>query len=155
MSSLAQEATAVVEIERKFSAPLKTVWRAFTDAEAMSRWGVGHSYGNISMDIDLREGGVIHHRVRAKSTGDLWTFRGVYYTVESMRRLVYSFDWKTDWREDPTPSRVEIKFDDQGERTGVTVHHSQLFEPAAESTDVHWNEFLDLLEEMLVAKQIK
>ena len=154
MNSVTQEATAVVEIEREFSAPLKTVWRAFTEAEAVSRWGVGHSYDNLSLDIDLREGGVIHHRVRAKKTGQLWTFHGVYYTIEPKRRLVYSFDWKSDWREAPMPSRVEIGFTDLGERTGVMLTHSQLFEPAAESTDVHWNEFLDLLEEMLAAKQI-
>ncbi len=154
MRSMTREATAVFEIKRQFSAPLKTVWRAFTEAEAVSRWGIGHRYEHLSMDIDLREGGVIHHRVRAKQTGDIWTFRGVYYAVDSMHRLVYSFDWKTDWREDPTPSRVEIVFADEGEHTIVTVTHAQLFEPAAASTREHWSEFLDLLEEMLESGQI-
>jgi uncharacterized protein YndB with AHSA1/START domain len=144
----------VVEFTRSFSAPVEVVYRAFTDTEKVARWGIGQRYENIALDMDPRPGGVIYHRVKSTSDGSEWTFFGVYQAVEQNALLTYTFDWKTDWREPPTPSLVELRFHDRGGATEIELRHSQLVEAEVESTESHWTEFLDLLEEMLASKEL-
>ncbi|MCI0861997.1 MAG: SRPBCC domain-containing protein [Chloroflexi bacterium] len=154
MMEALKEDLKVFEVTRSFSAPVEVVYRAFTEAEALGRWGVGKTYDNLAVDLDVRPGGVIHHRVRAKESGDEWTFFGVYEHVEPNKKLAYTFDWKSDWRESPTPSLVTLTFHDRGQTTELELVHSRLPEPAMSSTETHWAEFLDLLEELLVKKEI-
>ena len=154
MMEALKEDLKVFEVTRSFSAPVEVVYRAFTKAEALGRWGVGKTYDNLAVDLDVRPGGVIHHRVRAKESGDEWTFFGVYEHVEPNKKLAYTFDWKSDWRESPTPSLVTLTLHDRGKTTELELVHSRLPEPAMASTDTHWAEFLDLLEELLVKKEI-
>lgn len=154
MTELTKEEMLVVEIERTFNAPLDTVFRAFTEPKAVGKWGVGRTYENISIDIDLRVGGVIYQRVLAKDDGVIWTFFGVYKEVEEQKKLAYTFDWKTDWREEPSPNIVEIEFFDRGASTDIKISHSDIPLPGAESTKMHWAEFLDLLSEFLENNEI-
>ena len=154
MTEAIQEGLEVFEATRSFSAPVDVVYRAFTEAEALGKWGVGQTYENLALDLDVRPGGVLYQRVRAKESGSEFTFIGVYEEVESNKKLAYSFDWKTDWREPSTPSFVELIFHDRGGTTELEITHSKLPEPAMASTETHWAEFLDLLEEMLVSKEI-
>jgi uncharacterized protein YndB with AHSA1/START domain len=141
--------TEVVEMKRIFNAPLETVYRAFTEVEAVNRWGCGHTYDNVNLDMDVRPGGVIHHRVKAKSDGSRWTFFGVYQEVETNKKLAYTFDWKTDWRESPTPSLVEVEFFDRGDTTEILLFHSGVPGPGISSTESHWTEFLGVLDDFL------
>ncbi len=149
-----QERTQVWTTERRFKAPLERVYRAFTDSDAYARWGCGVSYENLSIDLDPRPGGVLHHRVRHKKSGSEWTFFGVYQEVEPGQKLSYSFDWKTDWRELPTPSAVEIRFFDHGDETEVHIHHARLGPEELEPTNAHWVEFLDVLAGMLERNEL-
>ena len=153
-ASTVQTPDKVVEMTHNFSAPVSVVYRAFTEPEALARWGVGRTYDNLAIDVDVRPGGVHHMRVRAKEDGLEWTFFGVYLEVESERKLKYTFDWKTDWREDPTPSTVELTFHDRGDSTDLEVVHTGLEEASLPSADKHWNEFLDLLDELLANQEI-
>jgi uncharacterized protein YndB with AHSA1/START domain len=154
MTEAIQEGLGVFEMTRSFSAPVDTVYRAFTESEALSKWGVGKTYDNLALDLDVRPGGVLYQRVRTKESGDEWTFFGVYEEVVPSEKLTYTFDWKTDWRETPTPSLVEFTFRDRGDTTELEVTHSRLLGPAMASTETHWTEFLDLLESMLSSKEL-
>ena len=154
MTEAVQEGLEVYEMIRSFSAPVDVVYRAFTEPEALAQWGVGKTYDNLALDLDVRPGGVLFHRVRTKESENEWTFFGVYQEVEENKKLAYTFDWKTDWREPPTPSLVELTFHDQGDTTELEVAHSKLPQPAMESTETHWAEFLDLLEAKLVSREI-
>ena len=154
MKELTKEEVLAVEIERSFNAPLDTVFRAFTEPDALGKWGVGRTYENISVDIDLRVGGVIYQRVLAKDDGVIWTFFGVYTEVEEQKKLAYTFDWKTDWREEPSPNSVEIEFFDRGDSTEIKIVHADVSLAAVETTKKHWAEFLDLLSELLEKKEI-
>lgn len=60
MTEAIHEGLEVFETTRSFSAPVDVVYRAFTESEALSGWGVGNSYDNLALDIDVRPGGVIH-----------------------------------------------------------------------------------------------
>ena len=154
MTEAIQEGIEVYATTRSFSAPVDVVFRAFTEAEALAKWGIGGTYDNLALDLDVRPGGVYFHRVRTKDTGNEWTFFGVYQEVEQNNKLAYTFDWKMDWREPPTPSLVELSFHDRGDSTELEIAHSKLPQPAMESTEKHWTEFLDLLEEKLVSKEL-
>ena len=154
MTEAVQEGLEVYEMTRSFSAPVDVVYRAFTEPEALAQWSVGKTYDNLALDLDVRPGGVLFHRVRTKESENEWTFFGVYQEVEENKKLAYTFDWKTDWREPPTPSLVELTFHDQGDTTELEVAHSKLPQPAMESTETHWAEFLDLLEAKLVSREI-
>jgi uncharacterized protein YndB with AHSA1/START domain len=154
MMSEAISTEEAVEITRTFNAPINTVYKAFTEVEAVSQWGCGNSYENINLDMDVRPGGVIHHRVKSKGDDTLWTFFGVYQEVEKNRKLVYTFDWKTDWRESPTPSLVDIEFQSLGDTTEIQLSHTGIPGPGIPSTEKHWDEFLGVLEDFLRADTI-
>ncbi|GMR11078.1 MAG: SRPBCC family protein [Anaerolineae bacterium] len=154
MTETIQEGLGAVEMKRSFSAPVEVVYRAFTETDALAKWGMGHSYDNLALDIDVRPGGVYFNRVLHKESGVEWTFVGVYQEVERNQRLSYTFDWKADWREPPTPSLVELTFHDRGDTMELEVTHSQMPEPGVASTEEHWAEFLDTLEQMLVSKEL-
>jgi len=154
MTEAIKEGFKVYETTRSFSAPVDVVYRAFTEAEALSTWGIGKTYDNLALDLDVRPGGVLYHRVRTKVSGAEWTFIGVYEEVIPNKKLVYTFDWKTDWRESPTPSLVELTFHERADTTELELAHSKLPEPAMASTETHWAEFLDLLEAKLASKEI-
>lgn len=154
MTEAVQVGLGVVEMTRKFSAPAEVVYRAFTDPDALVKWGMGKSYENIALDIDVRPGGAYYNRVLHKESGGEWTFFGVYQEVEPNQKLSYTFEWKSDWREPPTPSLVELTFRERGDSTELEVVHSQMPESGLESTEAHWTEFLDVLEEKLVGKEI-
>ena len=135
----------VFETRRIFAASAAAVYSAFTDTEAYSKWGCGDLYDNLALDIDPREGGVLHHRVRSKADGSLWTFFGVYRKLEAHRALEYTFDWKQDWREPATPSLVSITLSEVDGGTEILLRHSRLPEPAVPSTESHWANFLETL----------
>ena len=154
MTDTVEEGLGVVEMTRKFSAPVGVVYRAFTEVEALAKWGMGKTYENIVLDIDVRPGGAYYNRVRGKDSGGEWTFFGVFQEVEPDKKLSYTFDWKNDWREPPTPSLVSLIFRDRGGTTELGLIHSKVADPGLESTETHWTEFLDVLESMLVSKTI-
>jgi uncharacterized protein YndB with AHSA1/START domain len=142
--------TVTVEIDRIFDATLERIWHMFTDPDEVSIWGCGDWYNHVDIDLELRVGGVIHHRVTSKGDDEPWTFHGVYQEVEPQQRLVYTFDWKTDWREPPSPSTVAIDFasTDDG-KASIHLAHSGVSADGSGSTDTHWNAFLDTLADML------
>ncbi len=154
MTEQIETPTAVLEMSRTFNAPVERVYRAFTEIDRLAQWGCGTSYENIALDVDPRPGGVYHHRVKSKRDGSDWTFFGVYQEVKPDTKLVYTFDWKTDWREPATPSLVELSFHAHGEQTELEMRHSQMVEAALESTEQHWNEFIEVLAELLDAGQL-
>ncbi|MFQ5968808.1 MAG: SRPBCC domain-containing protein [Acidimicrobiia bacterium] len=143
------EQLVTAEIRKELPASVETVWHWFTDPDRLATWGVGRRYNHVTIDTDLRPGGVIHHRVTGKDDGTPWVFHGVYHEIDQPNRLSYTFDWKNDWREPPTPSLVDIEFTASGDGTEITLTHSQLPTEAVESTESHWNEFLDLLAQLI------
>jgi uncharacterized protein YndB with AHSA1/START domain len=154
MTEAVQEGLGVVEMTRSFKSMAEVVYRAFTDPAALVKWGMGKSYVNIVLDMDVRPGCAYYNRVLHKDSDVEWTFFGVFQEVEPNQKLSYTFDWKSDWREPPTPSLVELTFHDRGDSMELEVVHSRMPELGLESTEKHWTEFLDTLDEMLASETI-
>ena len=138
--------TKTVRIDRVFDATIERLWELFTDPSEIAVWGCGDWYHHEDIDLDLRVGGVIHHRVTTIDDGTAWTFHGAYHEIDGPRRLVYSFDWKTDWREPFSPSMVSIDFA-TSEEGGAAIHlqHTGLSTDSFVTAEAHWNSFLDVL----------
>ena len=150
MTATATTDTVTVEIDRVFDATVERIWQMFTDPEEIRVWGCGDWYDHVEIDFDLRVGGVLHHRVTGKSDGSPWTYHGVYLEIDEDKRLVYTFDWKSDWREPHTPSTVTIEFSPTNDGTAsIHLEHSDVARPGEESTSQHWNAFLEVLESLL------
>ena len=151
MTTMTPADTVSVEIDRVFDATVERIWQMFTDPDELAAWGVGDWYEHLALDIDVRPGGVIHHRVRQLKDDSLWTFHGVYQAVEEKERLSYTFDWKTDWRQPHTPSLVDIVFSPTSDgKAKISMTHSDIPRgTAADSTKEHWNAFMDKMEELL------
>lgn len=142
--------TVTVAIDRVFDTTIERLWQMFTDPDEIVRWEGADWYDPIAIDVDLRVGGVIHRRVGSREDGTDWTFHGVYYEIEEPTRLVYSFDWKIDWRDPPAPSMVTIELSSAGpHKVEVHVEHGDVRREGAESARAHWKAFLDALAELL------
>lgn len=138
--------TMMVEVDRIFDATVERLWQLFTDPDEIAVWGCGDWYQHVDIDVDLRVGGVLHHRVTSKDDGSSWTFHGVYHAVDDGTRLEYSFDWKTDWRDPHSPSMVTLEFSttDDG-RAALHLEHSGLAADGTATAEAHWNSFLDTM----------
>lgn len=146
-----KELPAVVEITHTFDAPVKQVYDAFVQPKAYARWMCGRTYENIAVDLDVREGGVIHQRVRARGDGSEYTFFGVYHEIKPNEKLVYTFDWRSDWREDGSPGLVAFTFHPKVDKTELEIRHSMEDESGFDQTKMLWTEFLEVLGEMVKA----
>lgn len=122
------EASAQVRIHRHYRAPVEQVWRAWTDPQALSRWFMGGAPGAVTeAEIDLRVGG--RYRLITRMTnGDTHDVSGDYLEVLPLRRLVFSWAWRS------TPervSRVSIDFLPDGGGTALTFVHDRFFNDEA------------------------
>lgn len=151
MNTMVKETPTIVELKYTFDAPVEKVYAAFVQPGAYGRWMCGRTYEHIAVDLDVREGGVIHHRIRAKEDKSEWTFFGVYHEIKPNEKLAYTFDWRTDWREDGAPSLVEFTFHPKDGKTELEIRHSLDEERGAEYAKKHWIEFMEVFGEMLKA----
>ena len=80
-----------LRISRRFQAPAKIVFQAWTQPEFVRRWWAPKSHGveMIACDADVREGGNYRYVMQPTSGGEL-AFSGVYREVSPYTRLVYT-----------------------------------------------------------------
>jgi uncharacterized protein YndB with AHSA1/START domain len=119
---------ARLRIQRSYPVAPEKVWRAWTEAQALSQWfGPGQRPGPVTAEIDLRVGGA--YRI-AFSTDDGQTHEvsGVYQEVQPCRRLVFTWAWKS------TPervSRVSIDLEPSAEGTALSFVHDRFHDEQA------------------------
>ena len=91
-----------LRITRHYPVAPEKVWRAWTDAQALSRWfGPGEAESVTLAELDVRPGG--HYRVVFHTPdGDQHDVSGQYQEVEINRRLSFTWAWKS------TPERVSL-----------------------------------------------
>jgi len=131
-----------VTVRRTFPFDRETVFRAWTDPDAMGRWFGGAIAVAISVGIDLRVGGAWHITVQAG--GQTGTVRGVYHEVEPPERVVYTWAW--DWTgEGPgRESLVTVEFNDVDGATEIVITHEGL--TTEQSLAFHTRGWTDSLE---------
>jgi uncharacterized protein YndB with AHSA1/START domain len=91
-----------LRITRHYPVAPEKVWRAWTDAQALSRWfGPGEAESVTLAELDVRPGG--RYRIAFHTAdGERHEVSGQYQEVEINRRLSFTWAWKS------TPERVSL-----------------------------------------------
>lgn len=140
----AQQVT--LHIKRTFAAPRDQVFQAWTDPQALKKWWGPAGYTTPSAEIDLRVGGKYHIVMRSPD-GHEYDLYGVYQTVESPVKLVYTWNWRGTRMDDIGETLVTVEFNVlENNTTEVVLAHERF--PNQQACDEHnwgWNATLDRL----------
>ncbi|HEY3522862.1 MAG TPA: SRPBCC domain-containing protein [Candidatus Limnocylindrales bacterium] len=104
-------------VRRTISGPARVVFEAWTRPELFERWWVPKSFpaSLISCEMDVRVGG--GYKLVFDSEGSTAEFFGRYLEVTPPARLV----WTNDEGDGGGPVTT-VTFEDQGDRTLLTIH---------------------------------
>ena len=113
-----QQDNGQVDLRRTYPVAPEKVWRAWTDAQALSQWfGSGKPDSVRQAAFDVSVGGSFRIAFTCEK-GEFHEASGVYQEVVMNRRLVFSWAWKS------TPERV----------SRITIE----LKPVAEGTELHF-----------------
>jgi uncharacterized protein YndB with AHSA1/START domain len=135
-------------LERFYPVAPEKVWRAWTDAQALSRWfGPGGPQPVALAELDVRVGG--RFRILfGGADGREHEVQGVYREVVPPRRLVFTWVWPRT-----TPEReslVSIELRKAGGGTDLVFTHAQFHdEQARDGHRQGWSESLVKLDSYL------
>jgi uncharacterized protein YndB with AHSA1/START domain len=151
-----------VHITREFDAPRELVFKAWTDAEHMTRWYAPHGCSITFRACEFRVGGAIHSCIKTPDGHNCWC-KGVYRNIVASERIEYTMavadangnsltpieaGMDPDW---PAETLVTVTFEPRGakgEKTLLTLHQT-VSETLAKKTGAHpsWLQMLDRLAE--------
>jgi uncharacterized protein YndB with AHSA1/START domain len=113
---------ATIVVRAIINAPVKKVWKLWTDPEHIVRWNnASDDWHTPRAENDLREGGRFLSRMEARDGSSGFDFSGEYTRIIQQRQIEYAMD---DGR------RVQVTFVPNGEETIV----SETFEPENENS---------------------
>jgi len=140
---------ATLVVRRTIAAPVKAVYRTWTDPELVRQWSWGSRHETLDMTLDCRVGGAWHHQIKNRDNGEIWSFDGVFQEVLPDRRLVHTFFWRSGSGVVEGTSLVAIDFISRGETTTeVIITHSRLEETSRDGTREGWEDILGLVDRL-------
>ncbi len=93
-----------IRLHRVLKAPPEKVYRAFLDADALSRWLPPYGFLCRVEHVDARVGGTFRMAFKNYTTGHAHSFGGEFLELEPSRKLVY-----TDRFDDPNlPGEIKV-----------------------------------------------
>jgi uncharacterized protein YndB with AHSA1/START domain len=108
-----------IAMTRRFDAPRRMVFEAFTKPELMKRWMTGPSGTTLPIcEIDFRVGGA-YRSVWRTSQGDTMEAAGVYREIDAPRRFVATERFDPPWY--PGEALITISFVEADGGTEVTT----------------------------------
>ena len=113
-------------MERVVYAPVKTVWQAWVDPEALPQWWGPNGYSCRTTRIDLRTGGEWVFDMIGPD-GKEWPNHHLYTEITPEERIAYTLLWGEDG---PEHAKAEARFEELDGMTTVTM--SMVFASAAE-----------------------
>ena len=141
-----------LDITRDFDAPAETVFRAHTDAELFARWTGPCGMHVHIVDWEARVGGRWKYEFRGD--GDqLYSFRGVFHTVEPSTLIIQTFEFSAAPGEAGISSSVFEAIDGRTRLLMHEVYPSIAARDAALASGMEYGvrEGYDRLDELLVA----
>jgi len=108
-----------ITVETAVSAPIDTVWQAYTTPEDIIRWNAASDdWHTTAATVDLREGGTFSSRMEAKDGSMGFDFAGTYTKIEKHKLIEYAFGDRSG-RVEFVPGkdcvRVRVTFDAESE----------------------------------------
>jgi uncharacterized protein YndB with AHSA1/START domain len=109
-----------LEMSRVFDAPRELVFRAWTEADALSRWWGPQGWTTTHCTVDLRPGGAWHYCFRSEEGQESWG-KATYREIVAPERLVYADVFSdAEGNELSPPMIMTLLFEDAGGKTLMT-----------------------------------
>lgn len=108
-----------VVITRVFDAPARLLFEAYSTPEHVMKWFGPKGWPLTLCEMDFRPGGRCRFAMTGPDGKQGTPFGGTYLEIVPGRKLVYDNGFETPGAETMI---VTITFDDQGERTTLTIH---------------------------------
>jgi len=122
-------------ITRVFAAPCERVWRAWTEPEWIRRWWGPKGFTAPATEIDVRVGGRYRHCIRSANGMEIWSAGEVRVLIPMEHCVITDsfadadgnavpaacYGFAEGW---PLEQMVDLTFEDQGEKTKLTLIHS-------------------------------
>ena len=148
-----QAPTRELTLTRVFAAPRDLVFEAWTNPQHLAKWWGPHCFTNPVCELDVRPGGKIRIDMQAPD-GVIYPMTGTFHEIAPPSRLVFTAAAEDHDGNALLESRTTVTFEDQGEKTKVTVHASAvgLAPIAAEmlkGMEAGWTQSLERLAEVL------
>lgn len=136
--------THTIRLHRVLRAPPERIYRAFLDADAMSKWLPPNGYTAKVHHLDARVGGTFRMSFTHFASGNSHAFGGEYLELVPHQLLRY-----TDRFDDPNlPGTIEVSIKLKAVFCGTELHIEQAGVPEvipAEACYLGWQESLILL----------
>ena len=148
-SAAARSPALELVISRVFEAPRSLVFKAWTQPEHLARWWGPKGFTLVAWEMDVRPGGAWFRRMRSPE-GAEYIKRGVYREIVAPERLVFTYvNEEADGSLGPE-TVVTVTFEDFGERTRLTLHHSGFDSiPSRDGHEGGWTSALERFGEYL------
>lgn len=114
-----------LRLRREIRAARETVFRAWTDPEALKGWWCPDGWVPDVVEVDLRVGGSFSIGMRKCAGGPPVFVHGEFIEVHPPERLVYTWRWENAFEGMPT-TRVVVQFLENGGVTEVLLAHENL-----------------------------
>lgn len=138
-----------LRVKRTFAAPPARVFEAWTRPELMMRWFCPRGFSMLSVEIDLRPGGVWRSRMLSPEGGE-YIQHGVYQEIVVPERLVFTQIWEPTQGDPGSATLVTVTFADRGELTDVTLEQTGFDTGALRDSHMDgWATSLDKLSTLL------
>jgi len=112
-----------VTMNRTLNAPIKAVYEAWTQKEALTTWFKAHpDMQTIINTFDLQVGGKYHFEMR-EPDGTPHVMYGEYVSLSPFSQLVFTWKWETD--ELKVDSLVTIDLLEKDGKTELTLLHER------------------------------
>ena len=116
------------KIRRRFRSPRETVFRAWTQPEALMKWWFPSGWVPEEIELDLRVGGAYRVGMRRDATGARVCVAGHFLDVRPPERL--RFTWRWDGAFELTPETVvTVEFHEFAGGTELTLRHENFADP--------------------------
>lgn len=143
--------TGTVRLHRVIRAPAERIYRAFLDADAMSKWLPPHGFTGRVHQIDARVGGTYRMSFTNFTSGNAHSFGGTFVELVPGERIRH-----TDKFDDPTmPGETTTTITFRKVMVGTEMDVVQEGIPAAipvEACYLGWQESLTLLAQLVEAE---
>jgi len=104
-----------ITVEATLSAPIETVWRAYTTPEEIVQWNAASDdWHTTASTVDLRVGGAFSSRMEAKDGSVGFDFAGTYTKIVPRRLIEYAFGGRSaqvEFADGPDGVTVRVAFD--------------------------------------------
>src|SRR3954469_17360382 len=128
-------AVLTLDLTREINAPRDIVFRAWRDAELLTRWCAPRGFTITASEGDFRPGGAWRTCMRSPAGEDL-PVGGVYREIVRRERIVFTHIWEEDPGVPQTETLVRLEFADAGKGRTRMQFHQERFK-SEESRDGH------------------